>query len=90
MNSKRRNHIGGIKPVGTLIPHRINQVIIKEFILKTLAKLNPAATKNMGVIARGVVASDRRSNEREKEKEEFQEKFHKDEQKQKDEGHHWE
>ena len=54
MNSKRRNQIGGIKPVGTPIPHRINQVIIKEFTLKTLAKLNPTATKNMGVIAAGL------------------------------------
>ena len=54
MNSKRRNHIGSIKPVDTPIPHRINQVIIKEFTLKTLAKLNPAATKNIGVIAVGL------------------------------------
>jgi len=54
MNRKRRNHVGGIKPVSTSIPHRINQVIIKEFILKTLAKLNPIATKNMGVIAVGM------------------------------------
>ena len=54
MNSKRRNHIGGIKPVGTPIPHRINQVIIKEFTLTTLTKLNPTATKNMGVIAAGL------------------------------------
>ena len=50
MNGKRRNQIGGIKPVGTPIPHRINQVIVKEFALKTLAKLNPTATKNAGVI----------------------------------------
>ena len=54
MNGKRRNQIGGIKPVGTPIPHRINQVIVKEFALKTLAKLNPAATKNIGVIAAGL------------------------------------
>ena len=54
MNSEKRNHIGGIKPVGMPIPHRINQVIIKEFTLKTLAKLNPAATKNMGVITAGM------------------------------------
>ena len=54
MNSKRRNQIGGIKPVGMPIPHRINQVIIKKFTLKTLTKLNPAATKNMGVIAVGL------------------------------------
>ena len=49
MNSKRRNQIGGIKPVSMPIPHRINQVIVKEFAFKTLAKLNPAATKNIGV-----------------------------------------
>jgi hypothetical protein len=54
MNSKRRNHIGGIKPVDTLIPHRINQVIIKELILTTLVKLHPAATKNMGVVTIGL------------------------------------
>jgi len=54
MNRKRRNHISGIKPVSTSIPHRINQVIIKEFTLKTLAKLNPATTKNIGVIAAGM------------------------------------
>ena len=54
MNSKRRNQIGSIKPVGTPIPHRINQVIVKEFALKTLTKLNPAATKNAGVIAAGL------------------------------------
>ena len=54
MNSKRRNQIGDIKLVGTPIPHRINQVIIKEFTLKTLTKLNTAATKNMGVITAGL------------------------------------
>jgi hypothetical protein len=45
MNSEGRNHIGGIKPVNTLIPHRINQVIIKELIFTTLTKLDLAATK---------------------------------------------
>ena len=54
MNEKKRNQIGGIKPVGTPIPHRINQVIVKEFALKTLAKPNPAATKNIGVIVAGL------------------------------------
>ena len=54
MNGKRRNQIGGIKLVGTPIPHRINQVIIKKFTLKTLTKLNPAATKNIGVITAGL------------------------------------
>jgi len=54
MNGKRRNQVGGIKLVSTPIPHRINQVIVKELALKTLAKLNPAATKNTGVFAAGL------------------------------------
>ena len=87
MNSKRRNQIGGVKPVSTPIPHRINQVIVKEFALKTLAKLNPVATKNIGVIAVGLWLQ---AKEVPKEKEEFQGRFHKDEQKQKDGGRHWE
>ena len=54
MYGKRRNQFGGIKPISTPIPHRINQVIVGEFALKTLAKLNPAATKNTGVSAAGL------------------------------------
>ena len=54
MDSKRRNNIGDIKPVGTPIPHKINQVIVKELALKTLAKLNPAATKNTSVFTAGL------------------------------------
>ena len=54
MNRKRRNQIGGIKPVDTPIPHRINQVIVEEFALNTMEKLNPAATKNIGVITAGL------------------------------------
>ena len=54
MNRKRRNQVGSIKPVSTPIPHRINQVIVKELALKTLVKLNSTATKNIGVIAVGL------------------------------------
>ena len=90
MNGKRRNHIGGIKAVGMPIPHRINQVIIKEFALKTLAKLNPAATKNAGVIVAGLRLQTKEVTKERKRREEFQGKFHKDEQRQKDEGQHWE
>ena len=54
MNDERRNQIGGIEPVSAPIPHRINQVIVQEFAFKTLAKLNPAATKNISVIAAGL------------------------------------
>ena len=79
MNRKRRNHISGIKPVSTLIPHRINQVIIKEFTLTTLNETESHSHREHGCHRCGVGVSDERSNEREKEKEEFQEKFHKDE-----------
>ena len=51
MNDERRNQIGGIELVSAPIPHRINQVIVKEFAFETLAKLNPTATKNIGVFA---------------------------------------
>ena len=54
MDNKRRDQIGSIKPIGTPIPYRINQVIVKELALKTLAKLNPAATKNTGVFTVGL------------------------------------
>ena len=36
------------------ISYRINQVIIKELALKTLAKLNPTTTKNTGFFTAGL------------------------------------
>ena len=72
MDSKRRDQIGGIKPVGMPIPHRINQVIVKELALKTLAKLNPTATKDTGVFEVGLgfqtkeVAKERKRRENSK------------------------
>jgi hypothetical protein len=51
---ERRDHIGGIKPVDTLIPHRINQVIIKILNFAILVKLNPTATKSIGIITTGL------------------------------------
>ena len=54
MNDERRNQIGGIEPVSMLIPHRINQVIVKELAFKTLAKLDPTATKNIGFFTAGL------------------------------------
>ena len=54
MDSKRRDQIGGIKPVGTPISYRIDQVIVKELALKTLVKLNPTTTKNTGFFTVGL------------------------------------
>ena len=36
------------------IPHRINQVIVKELAFKTLAKLDPTAAKNIGFFTAGL------------------------------------
>jgi hypothetical protein len=54
VSRKRRGHIGSIKPVDTPIPHRINQVIIKILNFATPAKLNPTATKSIGIITTGL------------------------------------
>ena len=54
MYGKRRNKIGGIEPIRTPIPHRINQVIVKELAFKTLAKLDPTAAKNIGFFTAGL------------------------------------
>ena len=54
MNGERRNQIGIIESVSMPIPHRINQVIVKELAFKTLVKLNPTATKTIGVFTVGL------------------------------------
>ena len=54
MDDKGRDQIGSIKPIGTPIFYRINQVIVKELDLKTLAKLNPATAKNAGFFTAGL------------------------------------
>ena len=45
---------GVIKLVSAPIPYRINQVIVKELALQTLAKLNPTAAKNIGIFTAGL------------------------------------
>jgi hypothetical protein len=54
VSRERRHHVGSIKPVSTPIPHRINQVIIKILNFAILAKLNPTATKSIGIITAGL------------------------------------
>jgi hypothetical protein len=44
VNRKGREHVSGVKPLGTPLLHRINQVIVEKGILLTLVKLNPIAT----------------------------------------------
>ena len=54
MYGKRRNQIGNIEPISMPIPHRINQVIVKELAFKTLAKQDPTAAKNIGFFTVGL------------------------------------
>ena len=75
MNSERRNQIGGIEPVSAPNPHRINQVIVKEFAFKTLVKLNPTATKNVGVFTAGLRLQTKEVTEKRKRRRNSKESF---------------
>ena len=75
MDSKGRDQIGGIKPVGTPISYRIDQVIVKELALKTLAKLNPTTTKNTGVFTAGLGFQVKKVTKQRKRRGNFKERF---------------
>jgi hypothetical protein len=45
---------GGVKPLGTPLLHRINNVIVEKEILLALVELNPAATQRRNIITLGV------------------------------------
>jgi hypothetical protein len=47
---KGEEHVFDVKPLGTPLLHRINQVIVEEEILLTLAELNPTATQRRNII----------------------------------------
>jgi hypothetical protein len=51
---KDGEHVSGVKPLGTPLLHRINQVIVEEKNLLTLAELNPIATQRRNIITPGV------------------------------------
>jgi hypothetical protein len=51
---KGREHVSSVKPLGTPLLHRINQVIVENEILLALAELNPAATQRRNIITLGV------------------------------------
>ena len=75
MHGKRRNQIGGIEPISTSIPHRINQVIVKVLTFKTLAKLNPTAAKNIGVFTAGLRLQTKEVTEKRKRRRNSKESF---------------
>jgi hypothetical protein len=54
MNNKRRVHVPSVKPLGTSLLDRINQVIIEEQTLFTLVKLNPTTTHRRSIVTPGV------------------------------------
>jgi hypothetical protein len=54
MNNKSGEHVFGIKPLGTPLLHRINQVIVKKEILFALVKLNPTTALRRNVVTPGV------------------------------------
>jgi hypothetical protein len=54
VNSKSGEHVSGVKPLGTPLLHRINQVIVEKEILLALVKLNPTTTQRRNIITPGV------------------------------------
>jgi hypothetical protein len=54
MNSKSEENVSGVKPLGTPLLHRINQVIVKIEILFALVELNPTTTQRRNIITPGV------------------------------------
>jgi hypothetical protein len=50
MHSKGRLHITSVKPLGSLIFHRVNRSILKELLLLVLAELDTAPTKNRSIV----------------------------------------
>jgi hypothetical protein len=50
VNSKGGEHISSVKPLGTPLLHRINQVIVEKEILLALAELNPTTTLMRNII----------------------------------------
>jgi hypothetical protein len=53
MNSKSGEHVSGVKPLGTPLLHRINQVIVEKEILFAMAELNPTTTQRRILSLRG-------------------------------------
>ena len=75
MYGKRGNQIGGIEPISTPIPHRINQVIVKELAFKTLAKLDPIVAKNIGFFTARLRLQTKEVAEKRKRRRNFKESF---------------
>jgi hypothetical protein len=54
MNSEGRAHVPSIKPLGTPLLNRINQVIVEKQTLFTLAELNSTTTQSRSITTSGV------------------------------------
>jgi hypothetical protein len=50
MNSKRRNHVCSIKPHGTLVPNRINKIIIKKEGFLPLTELDDTTNQRRSTV----------------------------------------
>jgi hypothetical protein len=50
MNNKGRNHVCNIKPLGTLVPNRINKIIIKKEGFLSLIELDATTTQRISTV----------------------------------------
>jgi hypothetical protein len=54
MHCEGRGHVPSIKPLGSPVLNRVNQVVLKELFLLTLAKLDTTTTQGRSTITPGV------------------------------------
>jgi hypothetical protein len=50
MNSKGRNHVRSIKPLGTPVPNRINKIIIEKEGFLPLMELEATTTQQISTV----------------------------------------
>jgi hypothetical protein len=50
MNSKRRNHVCSIKPLGTPVSNKINKIIIKKENFLPLTELDAITTQRISIV----------------------------------------
>jgi hypothetical protein len=54
MNGKGRNHVRSIKPLGMLVPNRINKLIIKKENFLPLMELDATTTQGRSIVTPGM------------------------------------
>jgi hypothetical protein len=87
VNNKSGEHVSGVKPLGTPLLHKINQVIVEKAILFP-SRIESHNHQEEKYYHSGGVVLDERNNKTRRWKGGFQGRFHRDGQTQTSEAHH--